>query len=124
MIRTGLEPGISGSQGKRPNHLATLPPHYGMHIILTALNKRHNPLVFFTDKPLSPFRKPGWIVLVCLIAVILGLLAIAAIHARTRKKIGSHCCGKYGELSTEGDTTSVLVEGHHDEPATEEPISE
>lgn len=75
------------------------------------------------DKPLSPFRKPGWIVLVCLIAVILGLLAIAAIHARTRKKIGSHCCRKYGELSTEGDTTSVLVEGHHDEPATEEPIN-
>ncbi|XP_068702583.1 uncharacterized protein [Montipora foliosa] len=75
------------------------------------------------DKPLSPFRKPGWIVLVCLIAVILGLLAIAAFHARTRKKISSHCCGKYGELSTEGETTSVLVEGHHNEPATEEPIN-
>ena len=27
MIRAGLEPGIFGSQGKRPNHWATLPPH-------------------------------------------------------------------------------------------------
>ena len=26
MVRTGLEPGISGSQDKRPNHWATLPP--------------------------------------------------------------------------------------------------
>ena len=26
MVRAGLEPGISGSQGKRPNHWATLPP--------------------------------------------------------------------------------------------------
>ena len=26
MVRAGLEPGISGSQGKRSNHWATLPP--------------------------------------------------------------------------------------------------
>ena len=26
MVRAGLEPGISGSQGKRPNHWATLAP--------------------------------------------------------------------------------------------------
>ena len=26
MVRAGLEPGISGSQDKRPNHWATLPP--------------------------------------------------------------------------------------------------
>ena len=26
VVRAGLEPGISGSQGKRPNHWATLPP--------------------------------------------------------------------------------------------------
>ena len=28
VVRAGLEPGISGSQGKRPNHWATLPPHF------------------------------------------------------------------------------------------------
>ena len=26
VVRVDLEPGISGSQGKRPNHWATLPP--------------------------------------------------------------------------------------------------
>ena len=29
MVRAGLEPGISGSQGKRFNHWAALPPQNG-----------------------------------------------------------------------------------------------
>ena len=27
VVRAGLEPGIPGSEGKHPNHWATLPPH-------------------------------------------------------------------------------------------------
>ena len=30
VVRAGLEPGISGSQGKRPNHWATLPPYFSL----------------------------------------------------------------------------------------------
>ena len=34
MVRAGLEPGISGSQGKRPNHWATLPPSVANAILV------------------------------------------------------------------------------------------
>ena len=34
VVRAGLEPGISGSQGKRPNHWATLPPYIYICIII------------------------------------------------------------------------------------------
>ena len=80
-------------------------------------------VLFLIDKSSGTFRKPGWIVLFCLMAVCLGLLAVAGIHSQTRKKISRCCCGAYGELSTDADTTSVLVEGHHEESVTVEPIS-
>ena len=35
MVRAGLEPGISGSQGKRSNHWATLPIYGRADIFLT-----------------------------------------------------------------------------------------
>ena len=40
-VRAGLEPGISGSQRKRPNHWATLPPAYtGLHVVRATENQK------------------------------------------------------------------------------------
>lgn len=96
--------------GKNRTHLTTPWRSFG------------NPLKA-TDKSSGTFRKPGWIVLFCLMAVCLGLLSVAGIHSQTRKKISRCCCGAYGVLSTDADTTSVLVEGHHEESVTVEPIN-
>ncbi|XP_015751498.1 PREDICTED: uncharacterized protein LOC107331433 [Acropora digitifera] len=90
--------------------------------LTTPWRSSRNPLKA-TDKSSGTFRKPGWIVLFCLMAVCLALLAVAGIHTQTRKKISRSCCGAYGELSTDADTTSVLVEGHHEESVAAEPIN-
>ncbi|XP_074620692.1 uncharacterized protein LOC141879335 isoform X2 [Acropora palmata] len=90
--------------------------------LTTPWRSSRNPLKA-TDKSSGTFRKPGWIVLFCLMAVCLALFAVAGIHSQTRKKIGRCCCGAYGELSTDADTTSVLVEGHHEESVIVEPIN-
>ena len=41
----GLEPGMSGSQGKRPNHWATLPPPSSNKLIRNASNTTLSRLV-------------------------------------------------------------------------------
>ena len=67
---------------------------------------------WFTEKPVYPFLKPGWVVLICLGGVLAaGLVALMSCHKRTRKQISGICCRKYVALSTDVET---LVEGHHE----------
>ena len=92
----------------------------------TAYQVIYHPLDYFSEKHFGAFFEAGWIVLFCLLAVIIALVAVAVCHERTRKQISGRCCRKYGALTTDGDhdVTSVLVEGHHVEQAARDTISE
>lgn len=80
-------------------------------------NRQSNHRAKKSGEPDKSFFKPGWIVLFCSLPVAI-IVVVVLVHKRARKQISGRCCGKYGELTTEGEATSVLVEGRYEEPAT------
>lgn len=98
-------------RSKRPKHNAT--QIQTAPVIFTTPGLSYDdPKAQRDEKPVYPFLKPGWVVLICLGGVLAaGLVALMSCHKRTRKQISGICCRKYVALSPDVET---LVEGHHE----------